>query len=166
MTDTKLPQRILIVDDEPWLLEELNDFLTLHGVTVRVAGDAAQALAMLAGDAAITVVLTDIRMPGLDGLDLANQVLRARDDHDAIEVVLMTGHGTIEDAVQAVRAGAYDFLRKPMVLDDMFAVLRRAHAQALRAARPTRRGWRNWSGCAPITRLYRRVSRAWRHRLR
>lgn len=131
MTDTKLPQRILIVDDEPSLLEELNDFLTLHGVTVSAAGDAAQALAVLAGDPAITVVLTDIRMPGLDGLDLANRILRARDNSDAIEVVLMTGHGTIENAVQAVRAGAFDFLRKPMVLDDMLAVLRRAHAQAL-----------------------------------
>jgi signal transduction histidine kinase/DNA-binding response OmpR family regulator len=131
MIDTRPPFQILIVDDESSLLEELNDFLTLHGMAVGAAGDGAQALAVLAADPAITVVLTDIRMPGLDGLGLANRVLQARGDADAIEVVLMTGHGAIEDAAQAVRAGAFDFLRKPMELDELVAVLTRAHARAL-----------------------------------
>ena len=131
MTDTRPPFQILIVDDESSLLEELKDFLTLHGVVVGAAADGAQALAMLAADPAITVVLTDIRMPGLDGLGLANRVLQARGDADAIEVVLMTGHGAIEDAARAVRAGAFDFLRKPMELDELVAVLTRAHAKAL-----------------------------------
>jgi len=132
--------RMLIVDDEPSLLEELKHFLTLNGITVMTAGDGIQALAVLAADPAITVVLTDIRMPGLDGLDLANRVLRARGDADAIEAVLMTGHGNVENAVEAVRAGAFDFLRKPMVLDETLAVLRRAHAQAMarREAHATR----------------------------
>ena len=131
MTDSKQAFQILVVDDESSLLEELDDFLTLHEMAVSTAGDGAQALAVLAADPAITVVLTDIRMPGLDGLDLANRVLRARGDADAIEVVLMTGHGNLEDAARAVRAGAFDFLRKPMELDEMLAVLRRAHAKAL-----------------------------------
>lgn len=131
MTDPKLPLQILLVDDERFLLEELEDLLTLNGVTVSTAGDGVEALAVLATHPAITVALTDIRMPGLDGLDLANRILRARGDVDAIEVVLMTGHGTIEDAVEAVRAGAFDFLRKPMVLNQVLDVLRRAHAQAL-----------------------------------
>ncbi len=131
MSDTKPPLQILLVDDERFLLEELEDLLTLNGVTVSMAGGGVEALAVLAGQPAITVALTDIRMPGLDGLDLANRILRARGDSDAIEVVLMTGHGTIEDAMEAVRAGAFDFLRKPMVLDQILPVLRRAHAQAL-----------------------------------
>ena len=131
MTDKKQPFHILIVDDEPALLEELNDFLTLHGMIVTTAGDGAQALAALAAAPAITVVLTDIRMPGLDGLDLTNRVLRARGDADAVEVVLMTGHGNLDDAARAVRAGAFDFLRKPMELDEMLVVVERAHAKAL-----------------------------------
>jgi signal transduction histidine kinase len=131
MTDPKSPLHILVVDDESSLLEELNEFLTLHGMVVSSVGDGVQALATLAADPAITVVLTDIRMPGLDGLGLANRVLQARGEVDAIEVVLMTGHGNIEDAAQAVRAGVFDFLRKPMELDEMLPVLERAHAKAL-----------------------------------
>ena len=131
MTERKPPLRILIVDDEASLREELADFLTLNGVSFGTAGNGIEALDVLAADPAITVVLTDIRMPGLDGLDLASRILRARGEADAIEVVLMTGHGNIDTAVQAVRAGAFDFLRKPMVLGETLAVLRRAGAQAL-----------------------------------
>ncbi len=125
------PMTILLVDDELPLLEEILEFLTWNGVTVRTASDGVQALAIVTSDPSITVVLTDIRMPMMDGLTFANRLLKLRTDAEAVEVVLMTGHGSLESATGAVRAGAFDFLRKPMVLTDVLEVVRRAHAKAL-----------------------------------
>jgi signal transduction histidine kinase len=121
----------LVVDDETSLLEELKDFLSFQSVSVHLAANGIQALEQLAAHPGVTVVLTDIRMPSLDGLTLASRIVQAHGDANAVEVVLMTGHGTIETAAEAVRAGAFDFLRKPMELDDVIVVLRRAHARAI-----------------------------------
>ena len=127
-----MTQRIalLLVDDEPILLEEIHDFLSWNGIAVTGAADGQRALAALQADSAITVVLTDLRMPFMDGLSLANRVMDSRSDADAVEVVLMTGHGNVQNAAEAVRAGAFDFLQKPMKLGDLLDVVRRAHAKA------------------------------------
>jgi signal transduction histidine kinase len=122
--------RVLLVDDDVALREEVGDFLTWHKLTVAAASDGSEALAMLAADRDITVVLSDIDMPFHDGLTLASKICQAQSPDNATEVVLMTGHGTIENAAAAVRAGAFDFLRKPMILTDLLPVLRRAHAKA------------------------------------
>lgn len=130
VSEAKRKFDVLVVDDEPVLLDELREFLGWNDINVRVAADGNQAIAALADDPQITVVLTDIRMPGLDGLNLASAVLGARGEADCIEVVLMTGHGDVETAARAVRAGVFDFLRKPMVLVEMLSVLARADARA------------------------------------
>ena len=140
MTEPAESIHILVVDDEASLLEELAAFLAWHSMSVTSAGSSDEALALLADNPAITVVLTDIRMAGLDGLGLAARILADRREADAVEVVLMTGHGNIDTAMQAVRAGVFDFLRKPMRLDDLLAVVRRAHAKA--AARRAAEGQR------------------------
>lgn len=121
---------ILLADDEPSLIEELEDFLGWNGMTVLTARDGREALDVLAAHPDITAVLTDIRMPHVTGLTLASQIMGARGEADAVEVVLMTGHGSVESATEAVRSGAFDFLRKPMVLADVLSVVRRAHAKA------------------------------------
>ncbi len=131
MTDTSTPIHILVVDDEPILRDELVTFLGWHGMVATAADGGERALAVLAEDPAITVTLSDIRMAGLDGLGLAKAVLATRGEADAVEVVLMTGHGSMETATQALRAGVFDFLRKPMRLNDMLDVIRRAHAKAV-----------------------------------
>jgi CheY-like chemotaxis protein len=96
MTDTGPPFQILIVDDESSLQEELTDFLTVHGMAVSAAGDGALALAALAADPAITVVLTDIRIPDLDGLGLglplANRAAERLDGR--LEIESAPGAGT------------------------------------------------------------------------
>jgi len=122
--------RILLVDDDVALREEVEDFLTWHKLTVVTASDGNEALAMLAADRDITVVLSDIDMPIHDGLTLAAKTCQAQSPDNATEVVLMTGHSTVENAAAAVRAGAFDFLRKPMILKDVLPVLRHAHAKA------------------------------------
>ena len=130
MIDERNPPRVLIVDDEASLRDEVEEFLNAHDIGTRTASDGARALGTLADDPTITVVLTDIRMPDLDGISLATRLRGARSEADATEVVLMTGHANLDNATEAVRAGVFDFLRKPMLLDDMLVVIRRAHAKA------------------------------------
>ena len=107
--------KILVVDDEPSILKLLKEALTQWGYQVECVGTGAEALeAIRTGlyDAAIT----DIRMPEMSGLDLLREIKR----HDeSIEVIVMTGYPTISSAVEALKEGAYDYLSKPLILDEL-----------------------------------------------
>src|SRR6059036_1970673 len=107
--------KILVVDDEPSILKLLQEALTQWGYQVECVGTGAEALeAIRTGlyDAAIT----DIRMPEMSGLDLLREIKR----HDeSIEVIVMTGYPTISSAVEALKEGAYDYLSKPLILDEL-----------------------------------------------
>jgi diguanylate cyclase (GGDEF)-like protein len=127
---TGAPAEVLIVDDETFLAEELALGIGDAGLAVAVAHSAAEAERVLAQRPEILVVVSDIRMPGGDGLSLARRLLAQRAEAAAIELVVMTGHATVEDAAAAVRAGAFDFIRKPFSLAAMIDVVRRAHARA------------------------------------
>ncbi len=122
--------RVLVVDDEPAVVTQLSDGLGVLGYDVLQASSVQAALATLASDPAITVVVSDVRMPESDGLGLARQIMKERRDSDAVEVVLITGHATIEDAAAAVRARAVDFLRKPFRLREAGDAVARANARA------------------------------------
>ena len=101
--------RVLVVDDEPKLGRFVQEMLELDGHEVVGAGGGAEALARLS-DGGIDVVVTDLRMPDVDGL----AVLRAaRALVPAPAVVLMTAYGTAESAVEAMKAGAADYVTKP-----------------------------------------------------
>src|SRR5229473_1343163 len=109
------PANVLVVDDEPSILKLLKEALTQWGYQVECVGTGAEALeAIRTGlyDAAIT----DIRMPEMSGLDLLREIKR----HDeSIEVIVMTGYPTISSAVEALKEGAYDYLSKPLILDEL-----------------------------------------------
>ncbi|MBI2216880.1 MAG: sigma-54-dependent Fis family transcriptional regulator [Candidatus Rokubacteria bacterium] len=109
------PFRILLVDDEPLQLELLHGFLGKRGFDVVTAGDGEQALAHVRV-APVDVVVTDQKMPGLSGLDLIDAV---RAIHPEVAVIVLTAYGTIEDAVAAIKAGATDYLTKPVNLDEL-----------------------------------------------
>lgn len=117
---------VLIVDDEEMVRTALEQWLRLSGFATHVATNAGDALAML-DDVHPHVVLTDVRMPGLSGLDLLRTV---RERALAAEVILITGHGDVPMAVEAMRSGAFDFLQKPYVPDQLVNTLRRAAEQA------------------------------------
>jgi len=120
---TSLNPRILVVDDEPDMLAFLAKMLTKKGgYVVASAASGAEAMAMLQTDPS-DVVLTDIKMPGMDGLALL-QHLRTIDP--TLTIVLMTGHGTIEMAVQALKDGAYDFIEKPFDNERILRTVSRA----------------------------------------
>src|SRR5688572_6505478 len=102
-------RRILVVDDEPGVRAGLGEVLRRGGFAVTPVGTAEEALAVL-GRETVDLLVTDLRLPGLSGLDL----LRAlRDGGRATPAVVITAHGTIEDAVAAMKLGALDFLTKP-----------------------------------------------------
>ncbi len=115
---------VLIVDDEAEIRESLASILSEEGYLATTAADAAEALALIR-DASYDVVLLDIWLPDRDGLDLLADI-RSTDLGTVPEVIMISGHGTIEAAVRATKLGAYDFLEKPLSLDRTLLVLRNA----------------------------------------
>jgi len=115
------PGTILLVDDEPGVLEVLSEALQARGHGVATAGDGGEALlAMSRGP--IDVVVSDIRMPRMGGLELL-QAIRGRGLDAA--VVFLTGYGTVENAVECLRAGAADYLLKPFRIGQLAAKIER-----------------------------------------
>jgi two-component system response regulator FlrC len=102
--------RLLIVDDEEGIRAFLEAALVTEGHQVTQAVDGADALATLAR-VGFDLVLTDLKMPAVDGLAV---LARVREEHPGTQVIMLTAHGTIEVAVEAMRAGAFDFLQKPL----------------------------------------------------
>ncbi|MFU1915359.1 sigma-54-dependent transcriptional regulator [Bordetella avium] len=120
--DTSAAATVILVDDDPDALDAGMQTLLLHGMRAQGYGSAQAALAQI--DAQFGgVVVTDVRMPGIDGLAFFQ---RLRDIDPDIPVILVTGHGDIPMAVQAMRDGAYDFLSKPYPADLLVAAIHRA----------------------------------------
>ncbi len=122
--------KILVVDDEPELCNALSKILRRNGYQVQTAGDGEEALQILRREE-IHLVLTDLLMPKIGGLELLKA---ARVIAKATEVVIITGHGTIEAAVEAMKMGAYDFIEKPFTKAITLNVVRKAlETQQLKA---------------------------------
>ena len=115
---------VLIVDDEAEIRESLASILSEEGYVVTSASTASEALELLR-DAAYDVVLLDIWLPDRDGLDVLGEI-RQIEGANVPEVVIISGHGTIEAAVRATKLGAYDFLEKPLSLARTLIVLKNA----------------------------------------
>src|SRR5216117_1230427 len=116
--------RVLIVDDDLALLQALPQALRLRmaGVTVDTADSGAAALERITAED-YDAIVTDIKMPGMDGLDLLAEIRTHRPDTPTL---VITGHGEHDLVVRALRGGAYDFIRKPIDRDYFVASLRRA----------------------------------------
>lgn len=125
---------VLVVDDEPSVVEHLCAGLELRGFRTRSASSAAEVLPLLRSDPGIGVVMTDIRMPGQDGLSLAQDILQGTRSGSPIQVVLISGHATIDHATAAVRLGVSDMLLKPFRLIDAVTAVEKA-MQAARTER-------------------------------
>ncbi len=114
-------QTILVVDDEELVRWSLKERLTQEGYKVREAASVAEARRLFAKGQ--DLVLLDVRLPDGDGVALLEEFKQAEPD---LPVVLMTAHGTVENAVLAMRAGAYDYVSKPFSMEEMLLVLNRA----------------------------------------
>ena len=137
---------ILIVEDEPSLARNIREYLSVEGFEARVCGDAESALEQLPGFRPDLAVV-DLRLPGMDGLALLRE-LRQRDA--AIRVVVLTAHGSVQTAVEAMKAGAYEFLSKPVVLSELLRVVDRALHEDRGEPDPPYRRRRDSGGIAAI----------------
>ncbi|KAB0546924.1 sigma-54-dependent Fis family transcriptional regulator [Pseudomonas argentinensis] len=114
--------QVIVVDDEEAIREAAQQWLELSGFSVQTCATAVQALALLDGDFP-GVLISDVRMPGTDGLQLLERVVEL--DRD-LPVIMITGHGDVPMAVQALKQGAYDFIEKPFTPDRLLDTVRRA----------------------------------------
>ncbi|MFN7952001.1 MAG: sigma-54 dependent transcriptional regulator [bacterium] len=139
--------RVLVVDDEEGVRSFLAEALTLDGHAVTESPDGADALRRLDRHA-FDVVLTDLKMPGVDGETV---VRKLRAEQPEVEVIVLTAHGTVESAVEAMKLGAFDYLRKPVSgpAELRLLVNRAAERRSLRALAD--RADRDGDGAPPLT---------------
>ena len=126
---------ILVVDDAPHTVEVLQRNLTAQGYTVYTASGAPEALA-ITETTPVDLVITDLKMPRVDGFDLIRHV---RENLRDTEVIMITGHPTIEGAVKAVKIGAEEYLPKPFTDEELLSAVERAleNGRARRVGRAT-----------------------------
>ena len=130
------PSRVMVVDDDAETLALMHEIVAKEGFEVETAEDAETALRRLE-QWQPELVITDIHMPGMDGLALLAAV---REKEPDIPVVLLTAYGSLKTAVDAIKAGAFDYLSKPFVVEDIRLVVRRAleHTKLVRENRSLR----------------------------
>ena len=117
-----MSRRILVVDDEKGIRQALGQLLEYEGYEVKTAGNAVDAITEYERFRP-QLVFMDVKMAGIDGLEALKR-LRASDPNAV--VVMISGHGTIQTAVEATQLGAYDFLEKPLDTDRILVTLRNA----------------------------------------
>ena len=115
-------QHILVVDDEPLIRKFLVETLQRMGFTVQDAADGARALHLMKAET-FDLVFADIKMPKISGMDLLR---KARDESPETIMVMMTAYATVENAVEAMKIGAFDYIIKPFSPDQIEMVTRRA----------------------------------------
>ena len=113
---------ILLIDDEKSIRNVLKDILQHEGYRIEEAADGEQGLQKLASQP-FDLVLCDIKMPKMDGLEVLQQIMQLQPD---VPVIMISGHGTIETAVDAVKKGAFDFIAKPPDLNRLLITIRNA----------------------------------------
>jgi DNA-binding NtrC family response regulator len=118
------PLRVLIVDDEEELVSALVERLNLRGFDARGVTTGTSALEFLDGEEC-DVVLLDVKMPGLGGLEVIRRIKGTRPN---LEVVLLTGHGSVKSVEEGMSLGAFDYLMKPVKIDNLVRILTAAAA--------------------------------------
>lgn len=107
--------KLMLVDDETEFLERLLKRLKRRNVDVVGAHSGDEALARLAQEP-VDVVVLDVRMPGIGGMETLRRIKR---EHPLVEVIMLTGHASVEVAIQGMEVGAFDYLMKPMDIDEL-----------------------------------------------
>lgn len=115
---------VLLVDDEQAFVETMTKRLAKRGLEVRTANSGPEALRELEVWKHADVVVLDVKMPGMDGIDVLKQI---KAGWPLVEVVMLTGHATVESAIEGMKLGAFDYLLKPCEIDDLMAKVRDAY---------------------------------------
>ncbi len=108
--------KVLLVDDEDGFLDVMTRRLEKRDLEIQTANSGEKALAMLGGDHGIDVVILDVKMPVMDGIQALREIKKAC---PLVEVVMLTGHATVETAIEGMRHGAFDYLMKPCDIEQL-----------------------------------------------
>ncbi len=119
---TKEDIKILLVDDEKQFVDTLAERLAMRGFEARVAYDGPEALKAV--ELPTDVIVLDLRMPGMDGFEVLRNVKKS---NPQVQVIILTGHGGDAEEQTAYRMGAYNFLRKPMDIEELLSSIRMAY---------------------------------------
>jgi DNA-binding NtrC family response regulator len=122
-----MTEKVLLVDDEVEFLELMKERLEARGVEVSTSSSAEEALKLIDTDIFDAVIL-DLQMPGMDGLDALQQI---KQRYPEIQVILLTGHATVEKGVEAIKLGAMDFVEKPADLEVLEEKITKAHKKKM-----------------------------------
>jgi DNA-binding NtrC family response regulator len=115
--------KVLIVDDEKGFVEALARRLARREVEIVTAYGGEEALARLEADDAIEVVILDVKMPGMDGIETLAEIRRR---FPLVEVIMLTGHATVESGIEGMKKGAFDYLMKPCDIEVLLAKVNEA----------------------------------------
>ena len=131
-----LSPKVLIVDDEERFRTTLGKLLTVNGLNVKTVGSGRLALEEL-GQSSYDVILLDVKMPEMDGVETLAQIKKIDPN---IEVIILTGHASVDVAVEIMRLGGYEYLLKPCPMDELMEKIETAHerkiAREQRARKP------------------------------
>lgn len=127
--DSERPVRVMIVDDEVEFLESLRKVFRRRHMDVTTASDGEQALNMLQNEL-VDVMVLDIKMPGMSGLEVLGHVKKS---FPSVEVILLSGHPSTKAALEGVRLGAAEYLKKPPDIEELAAIVRRLYGEKKRA---------------------------------
>ena len=128
---------VMLVDDEVPFVETLIKRLEKRNLQTISAHDGQEALEKLDKNRNVDVVILDVKMPGMDGIEVLREIKKS---YPLIEVIMLTGHATVETAIEGMKLGAYDYLMKPCELEQLMAKVeaatkeRRAHEEKIREA--------------------------------
>ena len=129
---------VMLVDDEEPFVETMTKRLTKKGLNVVGVFSGHEALDKLASNKMIDVVVLDVKMPGMDGLEALQEIKKR---FPLVEVIMLTGHATVESAIEGMRLGAFDYLMKPCEMDQLLSKIgeakdkKRLHEEKIRDAK-------------------------------
>ena len=132
--------KVLMVDDETEYRETVIKRMTKRGVDINGAGSGSEALNML-GQSGYDIVLLDVRMPEMDGIETLREI---KQRHPLVEVLMLTGHANMEVAIEGMELGAFDYLMKPIDIDELIYKIqdadqkRQNHLRKINAADETK----------------------------
>jgi len=114
---------VLLVDDEVPFVETMTKRLNKRNLSILNAFSGTEALEVLEKESNVDVVILDVKMPGMDGIDTLREIKRV---HPLVEVIMLTGHGTIESGIEGMKLGAFDYLTKPCNIDQLMTKVQEA----------------------------------------